>query len=99
MSKKLGTPTRHSTLVTNPGGQVVVASSGYYLFLSSSLEFVRTIASVRAGTQAGLGDETKFKALTEHAPKEGNQFFYVSPALSRTLQQIQTQAFGQQMEA
>lgn len=67
------------------------ASSGGYLFISSSDDLVNESLAVKAGEKPGLKSTAEFKHLAQGLPEQGNQFSYMSATFGQTIMKIQKQ--------
>jgi len=72
------------------------ASSGGYLFISSSDELVNEALAVKSGKTPGLKGTDEFKRLSRMIPDQGNQFTFMSERFGRILFQVQQQALSGQ---
>ena len=70
------------------------ASSGGYLFISSSDDLVNESLAVKAGEKPGLKSTAEFKHLAQGIPEQGNQFSYMSAKFGQTIMTIQKQAIA-----
>ena len=73
------------------------ASSGGYLFISSSDALVNEALAVKSGKTPGLKSTAEFKRLSRMIPEQGNQFTFMSERFGRVLFQIQEQAVTGQL--
>jgi len=70
------------------------ASSGGYLFISTSDSMVQDVLAVKSGVKPGLKSTPDFARLSQNIPTQGNQFFYMSPSFGRVIVQIQKQSMA-----
>ena len=70
------------------------ASSGGYLFISSSDSIVQDVLAVKAGQKPGLKSTAEFKRLSQGIPEQGNQFYFVSSSFSQTIADVQKQVMA-----
>jgi hypothetical protein len=68
------------------------ASSGGYLFISSSDSLVNDSLAVKSGKLPGLKSTAEFKHLSQNIPDQGNQFVFMSERFGRILFQVQQQS-------
>ena len=73
------------------------ASSGGYLFISSSDALVNEALAVKSGKIPGLKSTDEFKRISENIPDRGNQFTFMSERFGRILFQVQQQAMSAQI--
>ncbi len=70
------------------------ASSGGYLFVSSSDALIDEALAVKSGRNPGLKATDEFKHLAQGLPDHGNQFCYMSQRFAATLIKVQQQAMA-----
>jgi len=70
------------------------ATSGGYLFISSSDALINDALAVKSGKKPGLRATDEFKHLAQGLPDRGNEFAYMSQRFARTLLQIQQEAMA-----
>ena len=68
------------------------ASSGGYLFISTSDALIDDALAVKSGQKSGLKTTDEFKHLSQGLPDHGNQFCFMSRRFAETLVQVQQQA-------
>jgi hypothetical protein len=73
-----------------------VASSGGYLFISTSDALINDSLAVKSGKLPGLKSEAEFKHLAQDIPEQGNQFTFMSERFSRVLIDVQHQVMNAQ---
>ena len=69
-----------------------LASSGGYLFISTTDALIQDALAVKAGKKPGLKESAEFKHLATGLPQQGNAFSYMSERLGKALVEIQKQA-------
>jgi hypothetical protein len=68
-----------------------LASSGGYLFISTTDALIQDALAVKAGKKPGLKDSAEFKHLVTGLPQQGNAFSYMSERLGKAIVEIQKQ--------
>jgi hypothetical protein len=68
------------------------ASSGGYLFISSSDDLINEALAVKSGQIPGLKSTDEFKHLSQGIPDQGNQFSFMSERFAKILMQVQQQS-------
>ncbi len=70
------------------------ASSGGYLFISSSDSVIQEVLAVKAGQKPGLKSTAEFKRLSQGIPEKGNQFYFVGSSFSQAMMDIEKQTMA-----
>jgi hypothetical protein len=74
--------------------QITLARAGEYLFIATAPTLVNDALAVRAGKMPGIKQTADFVAMQKFAPATGNSFSYMDRRFSKTIVDVQKQAFA-----